>query len=107
MKVLTTVVAGFYCTPNFKAQDFGFLRKNLLNSGFHKQKVSRFRNRDSITWGKFVLLTWPTSVPKKQKILNDGTFYVYFTSLWISKHYVFTPLLIPPGCSPTRISSPL
>ena len=45
MKVLTTVVAGFYCTPDFKAQDFGFLRKNLLNSGFHKQKVPRFRNR--------------------------------------------------------------
>ena len=29
MKVFTTVVAGFYCTPDFKAQDFGFLRKNL------------------------------------------------------------------------------
>ena len=57
MKVLTTVVAGFYCTPDFKAQDFGFLRKNLLNSGFHKQKVPRFRTRDSITWDKFVLLT--------------------------------------------------
>ena len=45
MKVLTTVVPGFYYTPDFKAQDFGFLRKNLLNSGFHKQKVPRSESR--------------------------------------------------------------
>ena len=57
MQVLTTVVASFYCTPDFKAQDSGFLRKNLLDSGFHKQKFPRFRNRDSITLGEFVLLT--------------------------------------------------
>lgn len=37
MQVLTTVVADFYCTPDFKAQNSGFLRKNILGSEFRKK----------------------------------------------------------------------